>query len=241
MLLPLSSPVYDGEFDHGGGGGGCGGQSAVAVAAVEAVEDNLSAKAAGNESVDGRMTAMTKSDGGQQHNTPPTHGGAVAAVVAAVVAVARQREVGGSLATVQLWRQRKRGRRRQRKSGRRRQRESGCRRQLGGGEALAAVRQRNIGGSLAAVLRRRCTARQWQRGGSSAVAAAVAAATSSALYSLCSMPSHLDRWKAWSQLVFRVNQYNGASDSNKKNFAIWSKMVRLDPTIMVSMPKWHRP
>ena len=26
----------------------------------------------------------------------------------------------------------------------------------------------------------------------------------------------------------RVNQYDGASDSNKKNFAIWSKMVRLD-------------
>ena len=55
------------------------------------------------------------------------------------------------------------------------------------------------------------------------------------------MPSHLDRWKAWSQLVFRVNQYDGASDSNKKNFAIWFKMVRLDPTMMVSMPKWHRP
>ena len=42
------------------------------------------------------------------------------------------------------------------------------------------------------------------------------------------MPSHLDRWNAWSQLVLRVNQYDGASDSNKKNFAIWSKMVRLD-------------
>ena len=40
-----------------GGGGGCGGQTAAAVAAVEAVKDNLSAKAAGNESVDGRMTA----------------------------------------------------------------------------------------------------------------------------------------------------------------------------------------
>jgi hypothetical protein len=39
-----------------------------------------------------------------------------------------------------------------------------------------------------------------------------------------------------------VNQYDGASDSNKKNFAIWSKMVRLDPTMMVSTePKWHRP
>ena len=57
VLLPLSSPMYHGEFDHGGGGGGCGGPAAAAVAAVEAVEDNLSAKAAGNESVDGRMTA----------------------------------------------------------------------------------------------------------------------------------------------------------------------------------------
>ena len=33
------------------------GPAAAAVAAVEAVEDNLSAKAAGNESVDGHMTA----------------------------------------------------------------------------------------------------------------------------------------------------------------------------------------
>jgi hypothetical protein len=36
VLLPLSSPVYDGEFDHSGGEGGCGGQMAVTVAAVEA-------------------------------------------------------------------------------------------------------------------------------------------------------------------------------------------------------------
>jgi hypothetical protein len=57
VLLPLSLPMYNGEFDHGGGGGGCGGPAAAAaaavaaVAAVEAVEDNLSAKVAGNESV----------------------------------------------------------------------------------------------------------------------------------------------------------------------------------------------
>ena len=57
VLLPLSLPMYDGEFDHGGGGGGCGGPAAAAVAAVAGVEDNLSAKAAGNESFDGRMTA----------------------------------------------------------------------------------------------------------------------------------------------------------------------------------------
>ncbi len=53
--------MYNGVFDHGGGGGGCGGPAAAAAAAVaaavEAVEDNLSAKAAGNESIDGRMTA----------------------------------------------------------------------------------------------------------------------------------------------------------------------------------------
>jgi hypothetical protein len=40
VLLPLSSPMCDGEFDHGGGGGGCGRPAAAAVAAVEAVEDN---------------------------------------------------------------------------------------------------------------------------------------------------------------------------------------------------------
>jgi len=42
VLLPLSSPMYDGEFNHGGGGGGggCGGPAVAAAAAVEAVEDN---------------------------------------------------------------------------------------------------------------------------------------------------------------------------------------------------------
>ncbi len=47
VLMPLSLPMYDGEFDHGGDNGGCGGPTAAAVAAVEAVEaakDNLSAK-----------------------------------------------------------------------------------------------------------------------------------------------------------------------------------------------------
>jgi hypothetical protein len=28
------------------------------------------------------------------------------------------------------------------------------------------------------------------------------------------MPSHLDRWNAWSQLVLRVNQYDGAPSPN---------------------------
>ena len=73
LLLPLSSPVYDGEFDHGGGGGGCGGQTAAAVAAVEVVEDNLSAKAAGNESVDGRMTACDDEIGRRTTTQQPTN------------------------------------------------------------------------------------------------------------------------------------------------------------------------
>jgi hypothetical protein len=56
------------------------------------------------------------------------------------------------------------------------------------------------------------------------------------------MQSRLDRWKAWSQLVLRLNQYDGASDSKMKNLAIWSKMVRLGSTMMVSTgPKWRRP
>ena len=49
VLLSLSLPMYDGEFDHGDVGGGCGGPAAAAAAAVaaaaaaavEAVEDNL--------------------------------------------------------------------------------------------------------------------------------------------------------------------------------------------------------
>ncbi len=41
MLLPLSSPMYDGEFDHGGGGGGPAAAAVAAAVAVEAVDDNL--------------------------------------------------------------------------------------------------------------------------------------------------------------------------------------------------------
>ena len=74
VLLPLSSPMCDGEFDHGGGGGGgCGRPAAAAVAAVEAVEDNLSAKAAGNESVDGRMTACDDEIGRRTTTQQPTN------------------------------------------------------------------------------------------------------------------------------------------------------------------------
>jgi hypothetical protein len=43
LLLPLSSSMYDSEFDHSGGGGGGGGSVVVvvvAVVAVAAVEGN---------------------------------------------------------------------------------------------------------------------------------------------------------------------------------------------------------
>ena len=47
MVLPLSSSMYDGEFDHSCGGGGGGGLAAAAVAAVVSVavvEDNYRQK-----------------------------------------------------------------------------------------------------------------------------------------------------------------------------------------------------
>jgi hypothetical protein len=35
---------------------------------------------------------------------------------------------------------------------------------------------------------------------------------------------------------------NGDGGKSNGDFAIWSKMVRLDPTMMVSTaPKWHKP
>jgi hypothetical protein len=43
------------------------------VEAVEAVEDNLSAKAAGNESVDGRMTACDDKIGRRTTTQQPTN------------------------------------------------------------------------------------------------------------------------------------------------------------------------
>jgi hypothetical protein len=71
---------------------------------------------------------------------------------------------------------------------------------------------------------------------------AIFPADRSALYSDLSMPSHFARWKAWLQLVLRVSQYKGASDSKMKNLPILSKMLQLAPTMMVStvlIP--HRP
>ena len=56
----------------------------VVAVGVVAVEDNLSAKTAGNESVDGCMNVMTKLDSGQQHNNQPMNGSAVAAAAATV-------------------------------------------------------------------------------------------------------------------------------------------------------------
>ncbi len=40
LLLPLSSAMDDGKFDHGGGSGGSGGSVAAAVAAVAALDDD---------------------------------------------------------------------------------------------------------------------------------------------------------------------------------------------------------
>ncbi len=40
LLLPLSSAMVDGKFDHGGGGGGGGGPAAAAAAAVVAMDDD---------------------------------------------------------------------------------------------------------------------------------------------------------------------------------------------------------
>ncbi len=40
LLLPLSSAMDNGKFDHGGGGGGSGGSVAVAAVAVVALDNN---------------------------------------------------------------------------------------------------------------------------------------------------------------------------------------------------------
>ncbi len=40
LLLPLSSAMDNGEFDHGGGGGGGGGPAAAAAVMVAAIDDN---------------------------------------------------------------------------------------------------------------------------------------------------------------------------------------------------------
>jgi hypothetical protein len=42
------------------------------------------------------------------------------------------------------------------------------------------------------------------------------------------MPSRFDRWKAWLQQVLMLYQYDGASDSSKKNFAICSKTFEFE-------------
>ena len=108
-----------------------GGPAAAAVAAVEAVEDNLSAKAAGNESIDGRMTTCDDKIGWQKTMQQPTNkrqcGGSGSATVrgrrqlgdsAAMAAAWRQQhgscggggsakaDIGGSLAVARRWRQR---------------------------------------------------------------------------------------------------------------------------------------
>ncbi len=40
LLLPLSSALGDGKFDHGGGSGGGGGLAAAAAVAVAATDDD---------------------------------------------------------------------------------------------------------------------------------------------------------------------------------------------------------
>ncbi len=40
LLLPLSSAMNDGEFDHSGGGGGGGGPAVAAAAVVPAMDDD---------------------------------------------------------------------------------------------------------------------------------------------------------------------------------------------------------
>ena len=44
LLLPLSSAMDNGEFDHGGGGGGGGGPVAAAAVAVAAMDNDLRQK-----------------------------------------------------------------------------------------------------------------------------------------------------------------------------------------------------
>jgi hypothetical protein len=85
LLLPLSSSMYDDEFDHGCGGGSGGGLAAAAVAAVAvvvvvvvvAVEDNYRRKRPETSaSTIAWRHVMTKADGGQQGNNQPMKGSA---------------------------------------------------------------------------------------------------------------------------------------------------------------------
>ena len=62
VLLPLSSPMYAGEFDHGGGSCGPAAVAVAVTAVVEAVEDN----------VDGRLTACVGKIGRQTKTQQPT-------------------------------------------------------------------------------------------------------------------------------------------------------------------------
>jgi hypothetical protein len=100
--------------------------AAAAVAVVEAVEDNLLAKAAGNESVDGHMTACNDEIGRWTTTQQPTNEW-------------RRR-----------WRQRDSARlaaARQRRTAQRRQRGSSS----AAAAAVAAARKRDVGGSLLSV------------------------------------------------------------------------------------------
>ena len=147
VQLPLSSPMYDGEFDHGGGGGG-GGCGGPAAAAVEAVEDNLSAKAAGIESVDGRMTACDDEIGRRITRQQPTNKQRRGGGGGSATAQGQWRGGGGSAAAaaqqLRWWRQR----------------ESGRWRQLGGGRGW-----RQLGGGTAALAHSATVTAWWQQHG----------------------------------------------------------------------------
>ena len=162
VLLPLSLPMYDDEFDHGGGS--CGGPAAVAVAAtavVEAVEDNLSAKAAGNENVDGRLTACVGKIGRQTKTQQPTkerQRGSGAHRNCGSVAAARQlrrwwqRE---SVTSAAAWQ-------RQGSGG---STTAGCWRQFGGSAAVAAASAAMAAAQSAAAAHSATVAARWQQCG----------------------------------------------------------------------------
>ncbi len=127
------------------------------MAAVKAVEDNLSAKAAGNESVDGRMMACDDKIGWRTTNQQPTN--------------ERRRGGGGSARSAAAWRRRGGGGRAvaaARQLRRWRQHESATSAaawsRRGGGSSATARCWWQLGGgaAAAAVSTRRCTARRRQ-------------------------------------------------------------------------------
>ncbi len=75
LLLPLNSAMNDGEFDHGGGGGGGGGPAAAGSGGGGSDGRRLVAKAAGDDSIDGCMTACDEDSVRQTKTQQPTNDG----------------------------------------------------------------------------------------------------------------------------------------------------------------------